>query len=479
MRGSVLISFLGISMAMAAAVVGCSGDDDDAVAPTPLGKEGESCTRRADCASGLLCIDQVCAKNAASSGGTGGTGGTTDNGGAPAAGGTGARPPTAGSGGSGTGGAVVAPALGGDGETCSRRADCSEGLGCYNQRCSPQPIGEGGAGNVPPPLLGGQGETCVLSADCEAGLACLPSSTAGASVGVCTPADSGIEPTGKTCSAECKAPQDCCELPTEIHGTLGVKSCFQLAEKLSGVDCSAASTADAPACFAMAVYCDCASNVWACTDGACIYRPVCTDSGLAVDGCPPFSRSGRALTTTCDVGGTDTCSLPAGTAFCDADADCIGKYVSDDATDMCSDTECTCYKNVQCLRKCADDLDCAAGKVCDDTDNVCVLRGTCLDGPEGDVTCARLLGDYRATCAGGVCTLPCGTDLDCNPTGLVNGSLTLICDTDHTCKPIGCSSDEECSNPIDVATPATARRMFCTTPPAAGVATDASSAITG
>lgn len=486
MRGSVLISLFGVSMALTGALVACGGDEEKA-ASAPTGAEGESCTRRADCNSGLKCFDNVCLKSAGSStggsgneggGGSGGKGGGTTGGSGGKGGGT-----TGGTGGTGggttggTGGTGPAPDLGGEGESCTRSADCETGLGCFNNRCTAEPTGEGGGGNVPGPSLGRQGETCVLSSDCETGLVCIPQDTGGlgSSVGVCSPSDTGIVPTGKSCFAECASPADCCELPTELHGTLGAKSCTELAALIQTAGgCVTPDSVSSPLCFAMDTYCDCASGTttWQCTAGQCIYNGACATDGLVVDGCATFSRSGRALTATCDATGTERCRVPAGDAFCDTDADCKGKMVTDDNTDLCIENECACYQHASCLRKCVEDLDCAYGKVCGD-DDVCIPAGTCTS----NVTCQLQMGDYRATCVQGACTMPCDQDIDCNM-GLTGGALSMVCDG-GSCKPIGCTDDSECQNATDVANMvASPRKMFCATVAAGAAGVVGSSAIT-
>jgi hypothetical protein len=301
----------GISMAMAGTIVACGGDEEKA-ATTPTGAEGESCTRRADCSGGLKCFDNVCVKTAGP--GSGGSGGSGNEAGGPSSGGTGgASGGTGGKGGTtggaggkgattgGTGGTGPAPDLGGEGESCTRSADCLAGLGCFNNRCTEEPTGDAGDGNVPGVNLGSQGETCVLSSDCEQGLICVPADTGGvgaAAVGVCSPADTGIAPTGKSCFAECATPADCCELPTELHATLGAKSCTEIDKLLADAmeNCTAPNTQTSPLCFARDAYCDCASGTatWQCTTGQCVYNAACSVDGLVVDGCATHSRSGRA-----------------------------------------------------------------------------------------------------------------------------------------------------------------------------------------
>jgi hypothetical protein len=310
MRGSVLISLFGISMAMAGTIVACGGDEEKA-ATTPTGAQGESCTRRADCSSGLVCLNQVCQKKGSSA--TGGSGGTSNEAGAPGSGGTGgASGGTGGKGGGttggtggkgggttgGTGGSAPGVDLGGEGESCTRSADCLPGLGCFNNRCQEDATGDAGDGNSPGVNLGGQGETCVLSSDCEEGLICIPADTGGmgtASVGICSPADTGIEPTGKSCFAECLDAADCCELPTEMHATLGAKSCSEIASLLNDAaeDCSAPASDLSALCFAQDVYCDCEDDPspWTCEGNLCVYEADCSVDGFARR--PPAVRGVR------------------------------------------------------------------------------------------------------------------------------------------------------------------------------------------
>src|SRR5689334_7044057 len=101
MRTTSLFSLFGIAFCMGMSLVACSGDDDEAApAVKPSGK-GQSCTRTADCASKLVCVDQRCQESGSSSGGNAGSDGTGGTGtGGTGTGGTG----TGGKGGSGTGG---------------------------------------------------------------------------------------------------------------------------------------------------------------------------------------------------------------------------------------------------------------------------------------------------------------------------------------------------------------------------------------
>jgi hypothetical protein len=449
MRGSTFIAFFGIATVISGALVGCGDDDgDDDLEPVNVAKskEGESCVTTNDCDTGLACYSNVCLPGANGTGGstsTGGTGGTSN------------------------------PTLGGVGESCTRRADCSPGLGCYSQRCAETDTGEGGAGNVPV-TQGSRGETCVLSSDCTSPLACLPGGSGGPGagvgfVGVCSDVNTDVPPTGKVCGAECTQPVDCCQLPLELHETIGVKTCTELTDVLDGVTCDGtASVQDQARCLAQAAYClGCDADTWECTGGLCVYALDCAADGLVPDGCPTVSRAGFGLPFLCDVGGSDRCQPPAGEPLCTTAADCDGLPVSDDGTDTCNADECICFES-QCLRPCDSDLDCRVGFVCDMGDEVCVPEGSCTT----DVTCQREGGDIRLACVDGVCTMPCQTDLDCNEDGLTDGGFEAVCNADHMCEPIGCADDSECPGAGNGV------KLFCTTPADAVAARAAQSAIT-
>jgi hypothetical protein len=473
MRSSAFVRLFSLALAGSAALVACGGDDDDTPAPSiSKSGEGESCTRSDDCERGLACFDNVCAEDpsAPANGGSSGTGGTGGTGGSSGKGGT-----SSGKGGTGaTGGTASTPVvLSGEGESCTRTADCEAELSCFNQRCATSPDeGDAGDGNVPTtPVLGAEGETCVLSTDCASGLVCRPSSGInGGAVGVCTPVNSEIEPTGKICGAECLAPADCCELPTELHATIAAKSCTELADLITvnAVDCSAPGAGtESEWCFAQATYCGNCAAKWRCTSGACNYQADCSADGRVPGGCPDLSRAGRPLVSTCDLD-TEKCRAPAVDAYCDADADCDMQAVTDDPGDTCVEGECACVQ-AMCLRKCNKDLDCAAGKVCGD-DDVCVPAGSCEDNDD----CIRQTGDYRSVCQESVCTLGCEYDVDCN--ALTDGQLQMVCNGDGLCEELGCASDDECFKTDDPAN--NQRRLFCTDRPEGGTAATPSSAIT-
>ena len=468
MRSTSLFSLFGIALCMSAAVVACSGDDDDDTAPAPQTPSdlGQSCTRTADCKSPLVCIDQVCErKGSVSNAGAGneGTGGST--GGTSATGGTGG---TGRAGSTGTGGTTPAAVLGGEGESCTRAADCQIGLRCFNQRCTAGEEtgvgGEGGMGSVTPPApkLGQPGETCAVSSDCAGGLACLPASTVG--VGVCTIVNTGITPTGSDCAAECRDAADCCQLPQSVLTSLGIKSCADLDVLLADVDCDNPGAA-ASQCFARQVYCSCEKNTWDCSDGVCSYIASCENSGFASNGCPTVSRSGKPLVSSCN---DNHCQLAAVDPTCSSDSDCDTKGVADDGTDTCSAGECTCYKAAHlCYRKCDVDIDCEPGRECDGKTHVCMLAPECST----DVDCQAAHANVNNHCLDGICHLTCATDLDCNEDLL--GGLSQVCNAEHVCEAIGCTQDSDCKT---TTTPAV--QMFCTPKISASESAGPKSAIT-
>jgi len=430
MRNTVIWSFLSlVALASGGLMAGC--DSDEKLARSAL---GESCAKTSDCDDGLRCYQGTCYKAP-----TGSAGSSTG------AGGDGSEPV-----------GPKPPVLGGEGESCGRAADCEEGLGCFSGRCSKAEAGgEGGEGNGGGVKLGGKGETCGLTSDCQKGLACLPSdgvifpdalAIGSNSVGVCTPTDNGLEPTGKQCGAECKTNDDCCELPFELHATLGAESCADLAA-LVPKDCAAAVAGTLPAqrCFAQATYCECGKTTWTCEAGQCNYTAACkVDVANSPGGCPTVTRVGRDVSlNTCDTK-AKKCSPKGGT--CKVDDDCFEAAVADVALATCADGECTCYVATgKCYRKCDEDVDCRAGYACDTDTSVCVPDNAC----KSDAECVTRFNDIRAKCFDGVCDVECNTDLDCNHGALTAGTATRICNAKQRCELVGCTEDSECGGTIN------------------------------
>ena len=371
------------------------------------------------------------------------------------------------------------------GESCTRTADCQTGLACIANTCYPKAGGgdDGGSDATVPadgeagtgaeaailgPPLGQTGDSCQTSQDCAAGLRCAASTTG---LGVCSPANYGLTPTGKVCTGECAQPSDCCELPLNVYlytcsagncfNYTAIHTCQDILQLVLGGDTSQcapgrdAGSAVGAGCFYYQTYCQCAANTWACNGGACAYTAPCS-SNLANSpgGCPSLSRTRTSLATACDMTAGKCQTMTAG---CATSAQCSDAGVADTPA-TCVGGDCTCYQS-GCYLKCAKDLDCQAGYSCDTTTSLCV-RGACTKDQE----CAVQLGNVRAKCASGTCSVACSSDRDCSPPGgagqgTFNGT---ICDpTAKTCVPAGCVADVDCAAVGGV-------RAFCVAAPDAG-----------
>lgn len=365
----------------------------------------------------------------------------------------------------------VSVKLSGKDESCTRTADCATDLICVDQTCVtavPAPV------EPVPTRLGGRGETCQVTADCGTGLVCWPiyspPATGALGIGLCERADFGLEPTGKTCSGECKTSADCCEIPVEDQGTY--KSCEDLKKVLGDGASSCETTAPVSQtreCFLYKTFCDCAtSNPWTCNSGSCSYTKVCDKDGEKIKGCPSYSRTGRSQISTCNLT-SNTCTASTTVAGCKVDNDCTTLTVADDATDTCSAGECVCQASTGgCYRRCKNDLECAQGLACDTTRQLCVPSGAC----DTDAFCATKMHNILAKCVTKTCKIPCAIDLECSGSGL-GMSLPFtaqVCNAGY-CETLGCASDSECAATSTVKT-------FCQTPPAASTSTVVHSAIT-
>jgi hypothetical protein len=403
-----------------ALLVGC-GDDD--TKPVPVtSKVGQSCTKTADCDSGLSCIDNVCYKTPPPPNGGG-------------AGDTSVTPPEP-------------PELGGEGESCSSRLDCAEPYRCFNNRCSTNEMtGEGGATGGLGIQLGARGESCRVNGDCDKDLICVPSTLTG--TGVCDLADFGIEPTGRSCGGECLEDTDCCQLPIALH-TATITSCADIADEISkaSIDCEAPATPTAKTlCFEQATYCECEKDTWSCTDNACVYGLECVVAAGAdvPTGCPSYSRTRSLAALTCNAD-TLTCVGAQVTTNCTNDKSCDTKPVFDRPGDVCAAGECTCYSgNKQCYKMCARDIDCGANQICD-TKKVCVSVGACTS----DSACAVQKGSTDFKCHEGACTRACLVDRDCSPSGILsNGTFNgQVCAADGFCASVAMDCDDNTQCPL-------------------------------
>lgn len=458
MRNSVIWSFFSlVALAGGGLLSGC--DSDDATVRSAL---GESCNKTSDCNDGLKCIQGTCYQSASS------TGGSANNQGGESSGGTTVVGPPP-------------PVLGTEGESCTKRADCEDGLGCYSGRCTSEATGEGGASPVGP-RLGKPGETCVVGSDCEKGLSCVPGGYANGEVfvsgvgniGVCS-VTTTLKPSGKTCGAECREAQDCCELPQQLHvayavGTpwgTGAASCSELRALLGNAKCGTATGATGAQCAALATYCECEKDTWSCDAGVCTYQAGCTEGKVAdqPEGCPTYSRSGRAQpVTTCNTKGA-CAAEPVEVDLCKRDADCEGMLVTNDpgatVAKECSEGECACHvESGLCYRKCDSDLDCDAGYNCDADTSLCTEAPACTTNEE----CIGYAPYLNAACDQGTCKLKCNSTLDCQVAQGVSDLAVdnyWVCGEDNFCTPLGCSTDAQCAQQ---GTGSSRIRMFCTEP---------------
>jgi hypothetical protein len=417
MKNSALVFLLGAGLGALVLAAGCGDDHVHRDAPLRQGKQGETCTRSADCLPELSCLGGFCLASAAPDGG-GGSGAT-------------------------------GPVLSGEGESCGRTADCSANLVCIQQTCVQE--GSNGDAGVPPgPRLGQRGESCQIASDCAATLTCILRSNAAG--GVCDIADYGLTPSGKSCVGECTTREHCCELPPNgvtyvdpILGTQTLRSCADIVAALGGATtvCNPApalGTTQNSLCFFHATYCNCPDTVWACEQNVCKYAAPCqvANGTNAIQGCPERVRSGR-LHSSCDAA-SSRCQAP-GASQCTTDASC-NSLATTEGDDTCTANECACVQS-RCYRKCNEDLDCPVRYRCDAMEEVCVQEDAC----RADAECTITLSDVTAKCREGKCVKPCTTDHECSASGLLTGGgsfTSLVCGAKGVCESIGCNDDAEC-----------------------------------
>ncbi|HEX4338452.1 MAG TPA: hypothetical protein VH062_21245 [Polyangiaceae bacterium] len=333
--------------------------------PVALSGKGESCTRRADCASGLACVLQTCTDSGTSTTGT-------EDGGAP----------------------TSLPTLGQRGESCQSVRDCADGLSCI-----PRPGIAGGLCDQEEYGLTPTGKVC--GGDCNTAQDCCELPT-----GVLVE-----DPIAGTFTAIAS----CTDLvQLTLDGDASV--------------CDATpSPAKDPACFYYKTYCDCAATTWACTANACVYAAKCAHDGNVFKGCPTRLRTGVGTGAgVCDTT-TDKCGAAA--TGCTTADDCEGTPVSDDPADNCEKDECTCVsaKCYDCDTKtkvcapspaCTEDTQCA--RALGDIRATCA-SGKCILPCTTDHDCspsgaAQGAGAFNAQVCGkdGVCVaLGCSSDDDC------------------------------------------------------------------
>jgi hypothetical protein len=109
-----------------------------------------------------------------------------------------ATPMSAASGGA-DGGMAQVDTRGKEGESCTRRADCQSMLACVDQVC----VMEASLTDTPLQVRGERGESCQARNDCREGLACVS--------GRCRENDYAVTVQAKECfRVECAKTEDCC-----------------------------------------------------------------------------------------------------------------------------------------------------------------------------------------------------------------------------------------------------------------------------
>jgi hypothetical protein len=322
-------------------IAGCDRDPD-------RGEAGESCTRRDDCAPGLVCIGQVCAEPARDAG-------------------------------------AAMPA--GEGGACRARVDCQEGLACTNNVCV-----AASAGLPPGARYSGRGESCEAKNDCVPELACV--------MGTCREVGVRLGQTQKGCHrVECDGDAACCAdfVPNancdayrmncetdpifcntyrslcECNKSCVDELCVAAAPGCSsGAECTSQQT---PYCVeGRCRQCDrdssCPGQGTQCVDGVCM-------AACSIDeNCPPLHA--------CE----DSACVEVG---CRSDRECA--FVTGDALAACRDGECDvpCEADTDCVSETERFQICAEGR--------CVFVGC-----EEDYECRALLhlenlpGSVRAVC---------------------------------------------------------------------------------
>lgn len=334
---------------------GCSSESSGA--SVARGALGESCSARADCESGLICLDNRCLTQAepSSSESDAGTYST----------------------------AVPTDTRGSAGESCTRRADCTTGLMCIANVCVDGPLPE--QTSVSP--LGDRGESCQARNDCAAGLSCLQNR--------CAPGDNTLEILEKQCfRVQCELDEDCCE------------------SFVANVNCptwkQACSDGDSAACSSFKASCEC---TLACENSACVAVRKCavdSDCSLVNERC--FSGRCAQCASDSDCAGTGQhCVNAVCRVGCERNEQCplFAECKASECVHVgCkSDRECSfalkttlarCL-DAQCVVPCTSDAQCGELHAC--RDEQCVFVGC-----ESDEECRAFLNlasspsNERAVC---------------------------------------------------------------------------------
>ncbi len=430
MRSSSLSLYLGIALSVGVSLAACSGDDDD----DDVGKtsaEGQSCQSAADCASNLVCVDLTCVTPGSSSAGNGGRGGAA---GSANRGGSAGTPPvlvlgregesctkradcgadlhcfnqrcttgdeTGAAGGGGTDSEPPPlPTLGQLGETCLLSSDCEEGLTCL-PGATPGQAGVGVCSiahtGIRPTGKACVGE-CVTATDC-----CQIPIQLHAVLGVKSCAD---------LEARLGSP-DCADAPSPAPNL-----CFAQA---TYCECDDTWACNANLCNYRP---ECSANGLT-TEGCPRYTrsgrempETCIDSQCSAPApIATCTEDDECETTTVADDPTDTCSADECTCHeadgkcyrkCDSHLDCaVGFHCDSEETQVCVAGE-QCPDNIFCQKQLKD-----VNAVCN--------AGQCQTGCNSDLDCNASLTQFTRVCnpQTRVCEDPgCRSDTDCFGTGV-------------------------------------------------------------
>jgi len=313
---------------------------------SPLrGGEGESCTRRDDCAHGLKCLAQVCV--------------------GPADGGSDAA----------DGAVASAPALASEGEGCIARRDCALGLLCVAGSCAMASLGTDPTGRA-----SGVGESCRATNDCAQELACVGN--------VCVAVTLSLSQTAKQCHrVECAKDDDCCAAFVPNASCPAYKD-----------NCDT----DPVFCNTYRSLCECSQH---CIDELCmVSAPGCTVSSECTSLQTPFCVGGTCRQCEGDAncpGEGAKCVEGVCMAACVVDEQCPPQH-------DCMDGECVdvgCQTDRECVFMSGEALSSCVDGTCQtpcDTDSDCkseqspfqaCVAGKCVFvGCETDAECRALLG---------------------------------------------------------------------------------------
>lgn len=360
------------------ACLGCG--DKVTVNETQRGVEGESCRARNDCQDGLMCLDMVCSRPAAS----------------PA---PGQQGPDAG----------VIKTRSELGESCQTRADCLPPLVCIENTCLTGLPPDAAVEATPP--HGKRGESCEASNDCDQGLACIG--------GRCLESDFDLDFIPKQCyRVQCAESADCCADFKPLGGYT-LQQCDMMKQNCE--DSATYPPAMPPGitpndCFYWVNYCRCAFD---CVEEQCltVAGEYCLVDGQCTTG-PAMCVGNHCVA-------------------CTRDTDCLSTlqpYCSNNSCVQCkADGDCTtpgsrCVSGL-CQSGCTANENCGLMQACQ--------AGECIDvGCSSDRQCYFLTGDDRSRCVSTKCQTPCAADAECS-------DPFHIC-ANGVCEFAGCDNDEEC-----------------------------------